>query len=103
MTTQWSVNVNGKFSELSRVYMKEERPSLLMIGEAPGYRGTSISGVPFLSEQIITARCRDNLRLPIKDYAWSSVRQGSGYEATSTTMWSTLDVNTNGSLPLPKS
>lgn len=80
-------------------HMKVEQPDILMIGEAPGYRGTSVSGVPFLSEQMIKMRRNDNLKLPIDDYTQSS-SEASGYEATSTVVWKTFDRHPECKLPL---
>lgn len=34
-------------------HLSRQGPKLLLIGEAPGYRGCAISGVPFTSEQIL--------------------------------------------------
>jgi hypothetical protein len=60
-----------------------------MIGEAPGYRGTAVSGVPFLSEGMIKYRELHGLALPVIDYA-PSLRYAdeSGYEATTIALWS---------------
>lgn len=81
-------------------FMKSEQPDILMIGEAPGYRGTSVSGVPFLSEQMILHRQHDNLKLPLNNYVQAKADGTSGYEATSTAMWLTLDQHPTRKLPL---
>lgn len=82
-------------------FMQVERPDTLLIGEAPGYRGTSISGVPFLSEGMIKHRRLNNLRLPFDEYSQSSMfDQSSGFEATSTVMWDVLDTYSSLKLPL---
>ena len=80
-------------------FMKDEQPDALLIGEAPGYRGTSVSGMPFLSEGMIKQRRDNGLRLPFTKYDHSaSYDDVSGYEATSTVMWDALDAE---SIKLP--
>ena len=64
------------------VYMEHEQPDILLVGEAPGYRGTTVSGVPFLSEQMIKQRTVDGQRLPLNDYGPARSGDTSGYEAT---------------------
>ena len=81
-------------------YMEHEQPDILLIGEAPGYRGTTVSGVPFLSEQMIVQRAADKLKLPLNDFEPAPSNEMSGYEATSTAMWSTLDKHSAHKLPL---
>jgi uracil-DNA glycosylase len=81
-------------------FMEAEQPNTLLIGEAPGYRGTSVSGVPFLSEGMIRHRQENGLRLPFTKYSRSAGYDVvSGYEATSTAMWDALDTG-GARLPL---
>lgn len=82
-------------------YMQDEQPETLLIGEAPGYRGTSVSGVPFLSEGMIKQRRLNDLRLPFTTYYQSAMYdQSSGFEATSRAMWRALDTYSQQRLPL---
>lgn len=82
-------------------FMLKERPETLLVGEAPGYRGTSVTGVPFLSEGMIKERRINKLRLPFTEYIPSSMYdQASGFEATSSAMWSVLDAYCPQRLPL---
>lgn len=82
-------------------FMLEEQPEVLLIGEAPGYRGTGVSGVPFLSEGMIKLRRLNNSRLPFTAYNQSTVYdQSSGFEATSKAMWNVLDTYSPQRLPL---
>lgn len=82
-------------------FMQQEQPDVLLIGEAPGYRGTSVSGVPFLSEEIIRLRQSNGLRLPLGVYETSgNYLMKSGFEATSTFMWDVLDGAKAPKLPL---
>jgi len=82
-------------------FMLVENPAVLLIGEAPGYRGTSISGVPFLSEQMIREReAQQNNKLPLIEYiASSNYDSKTGYEATSTAMWDAID-SVHSQMPL---
>lgn len=81
-------------------YMEVEQPDLLMVGEAPGYRGSSISGVPFLSEDTIRKRQDATLRIPLYQYVPTPTKSSWGeYEATSTFMWSTIDAVNPPKLP----
>jgi len=68
------------------------KPRLVLVGEAPGYRGTRRTGVPFTSERQLAdpVRCLQILGCttpPEKD----SSREVARSEATSTVMWRTLD------------
>lgn len=82
-------------------FMQSIQPDTLLIGEAPGYRGTSVTGVPFLSEGMIKHRAENDLVLPLTNYAQSAhYLSESGYEATSKIMWEVLDSSPIGKLPL---
>lgn len=77
-------------------------PHLLLIGEAPGYRGATLSGVPLCSLHLLTHDWDD---------PWSMFGPSMGYkqpanvsftkEATSSIVWSVLaDCFPNGPAPL---
>jgi len=36
------------------VHMKKLKPKILLLGEAPGYKGCRLTGVPFTSEKILS-------------------------------------------------
>ncbi len=70
--------------------MLQQRPTVLLLAEAPGYRGCALSGIPVTSERIMLRGIRK----------WGLF--GAGYEATSghpqgvaemtaTILWSTLE------------
>lgn len=71
--------------------MRERRPRLLLLGEAPGYRGCRVTGVPFTSQSILL----DDTSVPgffgrsagfldAGEVTWQR-------EATATTVWQTLN------------
>jgi len=76
-------------------------PTILLVGEAPGYRGAALSGVPLSSLAILTEAWND---------PWSAFGPGAGYrapkvvpysrEATATIVWSCLSTLLR-SHPLP--
>jgi uracil-DNA glycosylase len=62
------------------------QPENLLIGEASGYQGCRVSGIPFTSERLIAAgaipRVAGDARLSSRHIPWS--------EPSATTVWSTL-------------
>lgn len=70
--------------------MKERRPRLLLLGEAPGYRGCRVTGVPFTSQTILLDDDsahglfgRSAGFLGVEESTWQR-------EATATAIWRTL-------------
>ena len=69
--------------------MASKRPKMMLLGEAPGYRGTSVTGVPFMSVKELCAEpgmltgalAGDGFSTPASHIQW---------EATSGAMWNTL-------------
>ena len=77
--------------------MAAARPLALLVGEAPGYRGCRLTGVPFTSEAILL----DEGIWPFgarAGYCKTAERQGIVKEATATMIWSS-DVWKNNSRP----
>jgi uracil-DNA glycosylase len=69
-------------------WLLAQRPSVLLLGEAVGYRGGRSTGVPFVSEQIL-------LEHPLfgaeRGYVKTAESPTIAREATATLMWQTLD------------
>ena len=71
--------------------MEKLRPKIILVGEAPGYRGSRLTGVPFTSEHLLmnnkeglTLFGRENgYQLPIEKEALLK-------EATATIIWETM-------------
>ena len=73
--------------------MAERQPRLLLLGEAPGYRGCRVTGVPFTSESILLDEA-----CPLGLFGAAAGFRGGGgrlqREASATAVWSALaDLN----------
>ncbi|MEM7332207.1 MAG: uracil-DNA glycosylase [Chloroflexota bacterium] len=71
--------------------MQTLKPEFLLVGEAPGYRGCRLSGIPFVSPQRLVSSLNDNQLFgieagyqPIEE--WRDVWR----EASSTIVWQTI-------------
>lgn len=71
-------------------YMQVGRPWLLLVGEAPGYRGCRLTGVPFTSEAIILNRHIWPFG-PQAGFRKTAERATVVKEASATIVWSALD------------
>ena len=68
-----------------------QQPTVLLLGEAVGYRGGRLTGIPFVSEHImLTHPLFGRERGYVKTAEWPTVCR----EATATMMWQTLDACT---------
>lgn len=70
-----------------RRHLSAPEPCLLLVGEAPGYKGCRISGVPFTSEAqildgVIPRLATDRKRLSVRNPAWR--------EPSATVVWDAL-------------
>jgi len=66
---------------------------VLLVGEAPGYRGCAITGIPFTSERVLTT-CSHHFLIAIRP---SLTITGMGTERTATIVWK--DLCTRHTLP----
>ena len=71
--------------------MRERAPKVLLVGEAPGFRGMKITGVPFTSRTILEGPPNGfGLFGPGKGYVLPPEAQGVAAEPTATVMWEVL-------------
>jgi uracil-DNA glycosylase len=71
--------------------LAERRPSTLLVGEAPGYRGMRITGVPFTNTAILARGIRElDLLGTANGYALPDPLPTVAAEPTATVMWTTL-------------
>jgi hypothetical protein len=76
------------------IYLKQMhrlKPKVLLVGEAPGYRGCRLTGVPFTSEHLLMNNI-EGLELfgKEKGYRLALEKEKILKEATATIIWSTL-------------
>ncbi|WP_431278517.1 uracil-DNA glycosylase [Leifsonia poae] len=76
---------------LRRYFDQIGEPRVLLLAEAPGWRGMSVTGVPFLSARQVRAGVLDGIELPDEPAA--------EWEASSAVVWSVL-ADWSGPLPL---
>jgi len=71
--------------------MLERRPKVLLVGEAPGYRGMRLTGVPFTNRDILQSReGYFGLFGPDKGYVMPAEATSVAAEPTATVMWDVL-------------
>jgi uracil-DNA glycosylase len=67
--------------------MTADRPAVLLVGEAPGYRGCRLTGVPFTSEEVLRTHASFGAH---RGYHVNCAATGQR-EATATILWQALD------------
>ncbi len=82
-----------------RLYLREmatAAPTVMLVGEAPGYNGCHWSGIPFTSErQLVRGVAGHALFGPGKGYRWTSGRPEGYTEPSGTILWNII-----GELPV---
>jgi uracil-DNA glycosylase len=72
--------------------MLDRRPGVLLVGEAPGFRGMRITGVPFTNRTIFEGPANSfGLFGPGKGYVLPPEAAGVAAEPTATVMWQVLE------------
>ena len=89
-----SVSANALRRQNLALYLQEMRersPKVLLLGEAPGFRGMRLTGVPFTNRTIL-AGAADAFGLfgPDKGYVLPPDAAGIAAEPTATVMWEVL-------------
>ncbi|MEV7682760.1 uracil-DNA glycosylase [Streptomyces sp. NPDC088341] len=79
--------------------MADIRPDVILIGEAPGYRGHTITGVPFMSMRQLTARPGLITGAPEGDGFEPPEAPAFTWEASSAAVWGAL-ADWRGPLPI---
>lgn len=76
------------------IYLREmldRRPTVLLVGEAPGFRGMRITGVPFTNRTILSGPANSfGLFGPGKGYVLPPEAAGVPAEPTATVLWEVL-------------
>ncbi len=77
--------------ELYLQEMLDRRPTVLLLGEAPGFRGMRITGVPFTNRTMFEGPANEfGLFGPGKGYVLPADAAGIAAEPTATVMWEVL-------------
>jgi hypothetical protein len=77
--------------ELYLQEMLDRRPDVLLLGEAPGFRGMRITGIPFTNRSILEGPANEfGLFGPGKGYVLPADSEGIAAEPTATVMWQVL-------------
>ncbi|MDQ0767693.1 uracil-DNA glycosylase [Pseudarthrobacter defluvii] len=78
--------------ELYLQEMLDRRPQVLLVGEAPGFRGMRITGVPFTNRVILGGPANSfGLFGPGKGYVLPPEAAGVAAEPTATVLWQVLE------------
>jgi hypothetical protein len=88
-----------RYHELTAASMARGGPRVMMVGEAPGYRGHTVSGVPFTSMRQLTARPGIITGAPEGDGFELPERPAADWEQSSGIVWRALGA-WRGPLPL---
>ena len=71
--------------------MQDRAPKVLLLGEAPGYRGMRITGIPFTNRSMLEGPANEfGLFGPGKGYVLPADFEGIAAEPTATVMWQVL-------------
>ncbi|MDO5752916.1 uracil-DNA glycosylase family protein [Arthrobacter sp.] len=72
--------------------MAEHKPKVMLLGEAPGYRGMRITGIPFMDRRMLFGQGSNYFGLfgPDEGYAAPADLPSVMYEPTAAVMWRTL-------------
>jgi uracil-DNA glycosylase len=77
--------------ELYLQEMLDRRPNVLLLGEAPGFRGMRITGIPFTNRGMLEGPANEfGLFGPGKGYVLPADSEGIAAEPTATVMWQVL-------------
>jgi uracil-DNA glycosylase len=90
----YSVPANARRRDNLSIYLEEmlgRAPKVLLVGEAPGFRGMRITGVPFTNRSILEGPANSfGLFGPGKGYVLPPDAAGVPAEPTATVMWQVL-------------
>ena len=70
-------------------YMQKDRPKHLFVGEAPGYKGGALSGVPFTDEYRLTTNGRKGC-LPLQHMDYQIISEMPSKERSASVLWETF-------------